>query len=137
MSKIVITRSLNFPAAQVWDALTDSHQLSNWLMENDFKPILGRQFQFKTDPAPGFDGRVNCEVLDITPQSRLSFSWASGNFNSTVRFDLQETSNGTDLTITHDGFGFKDIIGKTILKAGWKKLLGQKLPSHLSELEMA
>jgi len=136
MSKITVTRSLNFPISQVWQALTDPQQLENWLMNNDFRPELGHKFQFKTDPAPGFDGTINCEVLEINSQSRLSFSWASGSINSTVAFNLQETSKGTELTVTHDGFGFKDIIGKTILKAGWKKLLGQKLPEHLSEFEL-
>lgn len=30
---------------------------------NDFEPRIGHRFQFRTEPAPGFDGVVNCEVL--------------------------------------------------------------------------
>ncbi|NOU73910.1 SRPBCC domain-containing protein, partial [Paenibacillus sp. LMG 31458] len=31
---------------KVWSALTDSNKLAKWVMENDFKPIVGHRFQF-------------------------------------------------------------------------------------------
>ena len=34
------------PPEAIWEYLTDSELLSQWLMPNDFKPILGHRFMF-------------------------------------------------------------------------------------------
>ena len=44
------------PIGAVWRALTDPEELASWLMPNDFQPVVGHQFTFRTHPAPGFDG---------------------------------------------------------------------------------
>lgn len=62
------------PIGAVWEALTDPVELGHWLMENDFAPVVGHVFSFKTSPAPGFDGVVRCKVLEIEPERRLSRS---------------------------------------------------------------
>jgi len=38
-------------------------------MPNDFKPVVGHAFTFRTEPVSqhGFDGVVHCEVLDLEP----------------------------------------------------------------------
>ena len=55
------------PPAIVWEYLTKAELIKEWLMENDFAPAVGHQFQFKTRPLPNFDfdGNVYCEVLEI------------------------------------------------------------------------
>src|SRR6185369_3706470 len=74
-------RKLRFEAlyphgrADVWEALTSSEAIADWLMPNDFKPVVGHRFNFKTKPAPGFDGTVHCEVLTVEPLERLVYSW--------------------------------------------------------------
>jgi uncharacterized protein YndB with AHSA1/START domain len=41
--------------------------LARWLMPNDFKPVVGHAFTFRTEPVPqhGFDGIAACEVLEL------------------------------------------------------------------------
>src|SRR5262249_37620569 len=56
---------LAHPPARVWRALTDPDLLARWLMPNDFRPAAGHRFTFRTDPRPGFDGIVHCEVLTL------------------------------------------------------------------------
>jgi uncharacterized protein YndB with AHSA1/START domain len=48
------------PPEQVWECLTNPDLISLWLMNNDFKPVVGHRFNFHTKPIPkmGFDGIV-------------------------------------------------------------------------------
>jgi uncharacterized protein YndB with AHSA1/START domain len=68
------------PVDRVWAALTSSEALAAWFMPNDFKPVVGHRFTFRTRPARamGFDGIVRCEVLEIAPPRRMVWSWAGG-----------------------------------------------------------
>ena len=49
-----LTLSLDFQFTtsieKVWSALTDSSKLAKWVMENDFKPVVGHRFQFRMQP---------------------------------------------------------------------------------------
>ena len=72
----------------VWDALTDRDRIRDWLMENDFKPIVGYRFRFHTKPGPGFDGIVNCEVLKVDRPHVLSYTWVGGGIDTVVTFTL-------------------------------------------------
>lgn len=67
-----VQRDYPHPPELVWRALTEPALISRWLMDNDFSPELGHRFTLRTDPAPGFDGIVHCEVLDLeAPRRRL------------------------------------------------------------------
>ena len=59
----------------VWVALTDPRAIAEWLMPNTFKPIVGHRFQFRTDPMPMCENHTECEVLEVDPPRRLSYSW--------------------------------------------------------------
>ena len=67
-----------FPRERVWRAITSAEALGRWLMPNDFEPKAGHKFNFRTKPAPGFDGIVHCEVLEIVEPHKLSISWKGG-----------------------------------------------------------
>lgn len=58
-----IEKTYPHPRARVWRALVDPELLARWLMPNDFAPRVGHRFTFRTEPGPGFDGIVRCEVL--------------------------------------------------------------------------
>src|ERR1041385_7321681 len=64
---------------RVWRALTDSRLVEKWLMPNDFKPVVGHRFNFRSQPVPGWDGTVDCEVLTVEPERRLEYSWRGGS----------------------------------------------------------
>ena len=104
------------PKETVWDYLTKSELLEQWLMKNDFQPIVGIDFQFRTNPIPGldFDGIIYCKVLEIIPFKKLSYSWKSGpgggeiTLDSVVVWKLQSTDKGTELFLEHSGFTKKE-----------------------------
>lgn len=100
------------PPEAVWDYLTKPELMELWLMKNDFQPIVGFDFQFRTNPIPAldFDGIFYCRVLEIIPFKKLSYSWKSGpgggeiTLDSVVVWKLQPTEKGTELFLEHSGF---------------------------------
>lgn len=71
---------------RLWKALTDSDQLARWVanihtsepMENDFKPVVGHRFRFRTTPTAFWNGIIEGEVLVVEEPHRLSYTWESG-----------------------------------------------------------
>ncbi len=100
------------PVEMVWEYLTTSELMAQWLMKNDFQPIVGHDFQFRTGPIASldFDGIFHCKVLEIDPLKKLSYSWQSGpgegkiTLKSVVTWNLQAKDNGTEVFLDHRGF---------------------------------
>lgn len=123
------------PPEQVWRALTDRAALAAWLMENDFEPRLGHQFSFRTQPVPGFDGVVHCQVTELDPPRRLAYTWKNGKLDTTVSFALEAIEGGTRLVLEHRGFcGAGGMMDSLILGSGWKKMVAKKLPEVVARL---
>lgn len=134
---ILFSTTYSFPINEVWQALTSSDALSEWLMDNDFIPEVGHEFQFKTKGNPLFDGTVNCKVLELKENELLSFSWSGGPLKNTiVTFRLKEEGSMTRLDFEHKGFeGFlAKVMVKRIIEKGWKKtILTKNLVKYLSK----
>jgi uncharacterized protein YndB with AHSA1/START domain len=114
------------PPEKVWRAITHSDAIARWLMPNDFAPVVGHRFQFRSKPMGGWDGVVNSEVLELDPPKRLAFTWTSNMlFHTVVAFDLEPTSDGgTRLRLVHSGFkGVKEQMISYILGSGWKGIV--------------
>jgi hypothetical protein len=84
--------------------------------------------------APGFDGIVQCEVLEIIPLKKLVYSWVGGGVNTQVTWRLAPEGTGTRLTLDHEGFsGLRGLFVSGILGKGWRsKILPVNLPALLS-----
>ena len=123
------------PPDQVWAALTSADALAAWLMPNDFVPAAGHAFTFRTKPAPGFDGIVRCQVLDLDPPHRMVWSWAGGNIDTTVTFTLEPAGeHHTRLRLHQVGFhGLAAQLTRRILAGGYPRILGRRLPAYLDQ----
>ncbi len=130
------------PAEIIWEYLTDPKLLAEWLMPNDFKPIVGHKFQFKAKPKLnlGFDGTVYCEVLEIVTYKKLVYSWQGGmsketpSLDSIVTWTLIAADNGTILQLEHRGFkGLKNYFAYIIMNAGWAKI-GKRLLKQVNQV---
>jgi uncharacterized protein YndB with AHSA1/START domain len=123
------------PVDRVWAALTSSSALAAWLMPNDFKPLVGHHFSFRTKPAPGFDGIVHCQVVEMEPPSRMVWTWAGGNIDTTVTFTLEAVDGGgTRLRMHQVGFhGLGAQLTRRILASGYPRILRQLLPAYLDQ----
>jgi uncharacterized protein YndB with AHSA1/START domain len=122
------------PVERVWAALTSPQALAAWLMPNDFRPEAGYRFTFRTRPAPGFDGTVHCEVLEIEAPSRMVWSWAGGQIDTVVTFTLEPAGpDATRLRMHQVGFhGLSAQLVRRILAGGWSKILNRRLSAHLA-----
>ena len=112
----------------VWEYLTDASLISQWLMPNNFEPVVGHEFQFQWRAVPeiDFDGISHCRVLDIIPEKKLSYSWKTGPGNGKITLDsiviwtLEAKDGGTELLLEHSGF--KELENANIFLAmrdGW------------------
>jgi uncharacterized protein YndB with AHSA1/START domain len=123
----------------VWDALVTREAIGSWLMPtDDFAAIIGHRFHFRTKPAPGFDGLVTCEVLEVQAPNWLVFSWQGGPLrDTTVTFHLERDGNNTRLTLTHEGFqGLVPVLTANILKRGWINLTRKSLAHYLTRQQL-
>ena len=73
-------------------------------MKNDFQPIVGHRFSFRATPVPNWNGIIDCEVLVVEPNSRLSYGWGSLGLESVVTWTLTPTRGGTHLRMEQSGF---------------------------------
>jgi uncharacterized protein YndB with AHSA1/START domain len=137
-----ITHQFTFsqPPEEVWEYLTNAELLAQWLMPNDFKPLVGHRFQFNAKPKfpLGFDGKIYCEVLEIMPGKKLVYSWKGGlsrekpSLDSIVTWTLTPHQKGTILTLEHKGFkGAKNYLAYIIMNKGWAKI-GMRLFHRLN-----
>lgn len=126
------------PVGVVWRALTEAAELSQWLMPTDFAPVVGHRFTFTTSPAPGFDGIVNGEVLEIVPQERIRYSWVGGGIDTVVTWTLATCGASTVVRLTQSGFeGPRGLIVSKILGSGWKGKLLDRLGAQVGRIAAA
>jgi len=123
-----LTLSLDFQFTtsieKLWSALTDSSKLAKWVMENDFKPVVGHRFQFRTQPIGGWNGIIEGEVLIVDEPYRLSYTWASVGEKHTVTWTLQDLGNGK-VNLHLEQTGFSNAQGVEGAKYGWGEWCGK------------
>ena len=44
---VVVEREMPFPPEKIWRALTQPHLIEEWLMKNDFKPVVDHRFNLQ------------------------------------------------------------------------------------------
>lgn len=101
---VVLDFQLDSSIKEVWKALTVSEILEKWIWKNDFKPVVGYEFQFRSEPNEYWDGIVNGEVLDISEPNTLAYTWASAGETTTITWTLKEDAEGTNLHFEQTGF---------------------------------
>ena len=105
---LVVERVFPHPPEKLWRALTESPLLAQWMMNNDFEPVVGRKFQFRADPVPNWNGVIDCEVLIVDPLQRLSYNWGVGGSESglqwVVLWTLTPAEGGTHVRMEQSGF---------------------------------
>ncbi|WP_165190414.1 SRPBCC family protein [Caulobacter soli] len=123
---VVVERDIAHPPEKLWRALTQPHLIAEWLMNNDFQPVVGHGFQLRGE----WGGVLDCEVLALEPNRTLSYSWNHDNpdpayaLQSVVTFTLTPTDKGTHLRMEQTGFRPDQKQAYGGAHAGWKTFLG-------------
>jgi uncharacterized protein YndB with AHSA1/START domain len=119
---------------KVWRALTDPVLLAEWLLPiAEGKLEAGAAFMFKTQPYPGWDGTVNCRVLEIEAHRKLSYAWTVPFLDTVVTFTLTPTASGTRLSLVQSGFKSDQKREFGGARYGWK-MMGEKLVDLLGRV---
>jgi uncharacterized protein YndB with AHSA1/START domain len=127
---------LHHPPQKVWRALTEPALLAEWLLPVfDFSLERGAAFKFKTQPYPPWDGTVNCRMMEIEPERKLSYTWVVGDMEleTVVTFTLTPTPAGTRLMLVQSGFKPEQKQASGGARYGWK-MMGGKLVDVLERI---
>jgi len=144
MSHIRIVRDYPHPPARVWRAVTDPALIPLWTATgaggrpDGFAPVVGTKFRFVAKPKPGWNGIVECEVLEVHEPSLLCYSWTGGDGGGTteVVYRLQPHAGGTRFTYEHTGFtGVGGFFMAQLLGHVRRKMLTVGLPAMLADVD--
>jgi uncharacterized protein YndB with AHSA1/START domain len=126
---VIVEREVPFPAEKIWRTLTQPHLIEEWLMKNDFKPVVDRRFNLRADW-----GAVDCQVLAVEPNKTLSYTWAAYGLESVVTWTLTPTRTGTHLRMEQSGFGLDQQKAYQGAKYGWQQFFAN-LEQVLARIE--
>jgi len=135
-SEIVVEELFPYAPEALWRMLTTADLIGRWLMApTGFAPTKGTRFTFQTTPAGAWDGTIRCEVLEVVPNERLSFSWRGGDdsnhgygsrLDTIVTWTLAKVPGGTRLRLVHSGFDLpRNETAYTGMSAGWTNVVGK------------
>jgi uncharacterized protein YndB with AHSA1/START domain len=126
---LVIEREMPHPPEKIWRALTQGALIEEWLMKNDFQPVVGHKFTFRATPMPHWNGVTDCEVLIVEPNERLSYSWnasgeeAANGLKTVVTWTLTPTRSGTHLRMEQSGFRPEEEANYQGARYGWQRFI--------------
>ena len=126
---VIIEREIPYPPEKIWRALTQPHLIEEWLMKNDFKPVVGHRFDLRADW-----GVVDCRVLEVEPNKTLSYTWGAYGLESVISWTLTPTGSGTRLRMEQSGFRPDQQQAYQGAQAGWPRFLAA-LEQVLSRLD--
>ena len=113
---------------KVWRALTDPELLAEWLLPVvGLKLESGAAFRFQTQPYPGWDGTVDCQMLEIEAPRKISYTWRVPFLDTVVTFTLTPTASGTRLSLVQSGFKPEQKQEFGGARYGWKMMGGKLL----------
>ena len=143
MSEIHIVCDYAHPPAKVWRAVTDPALVPLWTVTGaggrleGFAPVVGTKFRLVARPRPGWNGVVDCEVLEVNEPSLLRYSWTGdeGGDVTEVVYRLEPRAEGTRFTYDHTGFtGVGGVFMAKLLGRVRGKMLRVGLPPVLDDV---
>jgi uncharacterized protein YndB with AHSA1/START domain len=134
-TQVVVEREFAHPPEKVWRALTEGPLLEQWLMKNDFAPVVGHRFHFRGEPNPHWDGVVQSEVLELKRPERLVLRWISAGAETVVTWTLRPTPIG--VMVRMEQTGFPSTLREANIKGAhyaWQRFVG-KLEEVVAKLD--
>ena len=136
--ELIISRLINAPIEKVWQAITTKEEMDKWYFKIDcFLPEVGCTFQFTGEGANGDIYIHLCEVKEVIPLKKISYSWRYEGIpgESLVTFELTPEGNETQLKLTHAGLetfitDSHDFAEENFAK-GWTYIVGKSLVEYL------
>jgi uncharacterized protein YndB with AHSA1/START domain len=139
---IVVERIFNVPASRAWEAITRKDEMKKWYFDlAEFNAVQGFQFQFTGGQTPERQYLHLCEIVEVIPEKKLSYSWRYDGYpgNTMVIFELNTQNDKTLLRLTHEGIETfpndnPDLaIGN--FTTGWNSIINIALKEYLEKVQ--
>jgi len=136
-SEIIIEYTLNATVSTVWKAITDKNEMKLWYFDlAAFNAEKGFTFRFVGGPPDGIQYTHVCEVTEVIPEKKLTYSWCYEGYEgiSFVIFELQATGYATTIKLTHMGiesFPKHPDFALGNFKEGWNHIIGISLKGYV------
>lgn len=117
---VVVEREFAHPPEKLWRALTQPHLITEWLMKNNFQPVMDHRFRLEAHW-----GAVDCRVLEIEEHRTLSYTWEAQGLESIVTWTLTPTGRGTQLRMEQTGFRPEQRLAYFGARSGWPQFLAK------------
>ena len=144
MSAIHLVRDYPHAPEKVWAAMTDPALIPLWTVTGaggrpeGFATVEGTKFQFIAKPKPGWNGIVDCVVLEVDAPRLLRYSWTdnAGGETTEVTYQIEAHAGGTRFAFDHTGFsGVGGLLMSKLLGRVRAKMLTVGLPAVLDDLD--
>lgn len=117
LDPILIQVTVPLPVPMIYSAFTDPAQLRNWLADDaEVEPRVGGTYRLSWKGATPFESPG--KILRMTPDLDIGFSWYGPPAfvrlmnqpepRTQVYVRLQESPEGVDVTLEHEGWGGSD-----------------------------
>lgn len=139
---VAIEREFAAELSLVWKAITDKEIMRRWYFDLvEFKAEVGFKFQFSGGPSPEKQYLHLCEVTEVIPEEKLTYSWRYDGYPgiSFVTFELSSEGSKTVLKFSHIGIESfpKDnpdfAIGN--FSEGWNHIIPTSLKDYLENVD--
>lgn len=96
--------TFNHPIDKVWNAISKAEEISTWFIKADFRAEKGYKYVFTSEPNEKGCTTISGEVKNASPYL-LIYTWvvADTKVETTVKWELETTGNGTKLVLEHSG----------------------------------
>jgi uncharacterized protein YndB with AHSA1/START domain len=136
--EIVVVDVIPHAPETIWKTLTTGEDIGRWLLmkPTGFESVKGVRFTFQTTRAGMWDGVIHSEVLEVTRNKSLAYSWQGGHesnaqeygslLDTIVTWTLVKADGGTRLRLVHSGFVTqKNDPAFWNMSNGWKRVVGR------------
>ena len=128
----------NHAKDQLWNAISKAEEISTWFITADFKSENRYTYLFTSPTNEKGCTTIGVEVKEANPYT-LIYTWIVGGteIETTVKWELESTSNGTKLYLEHSGIS--NYAGDTAVamfesfNGGWDNCISG-LTSYLKEV---
>jgi uncharacterized protein YndB with AHSA1/START domain len=143
-SDIHLVREYPHRPEKLWRLLVDPALIPLWTSTGKggrpvgFSPVVGTRFQYVAKPMPGWNGIVECEVLEAREPFLLRYTWRGGEKDdlTMVTNQLEPSERGTRFTWDHTGFtGFGGFIVSRVLNRVRTKMMDVGFHAVLNDLD--
>lgn len=140
MPPFIIERILKAPIDVVWQAISDKNQMKQWYFDlAAFSAVVGFEFEFYGGPEDGVQYHHVCQVTEVIPGHKLTYSWRYEGYEgiSYVTFELTAEGQSTHIKLTHAGLetfpASNPDFAKENFSKGWTAFIGKTLKAFVEK----